>query len=341
MKYLKFTPLIFAALLTSCANHKVDDSSFILAFGSCNNNKIEKYLWQEINQNNPDVWVWGGDIIYADNPDNDMNIIRDDYEQLKNSPAYTKFRLDNTIIGSWDDHDYGLNDGGGEFEKKELSQQLFLDFMDVPKDDARRKHKGVYSSHDYAVGRYKIKIIILDTRYFRSHLTKNPNPTKIQRYIPNSYGDGTMLGIAQWNWLAAQLTQSHADFNVILSSIQVLSPYHGFEKWANMPHELDKLETLIMSSRAKNVILLSGDRHISEIAKKNIEGLNYPLIDFTSSGLNRALNFEKIEPNPYRVRSNVVQDSFGLLRFDFIHHRVVMEIRGEHNKLLKRFEQIY
>jgi alkaline phosphatase D len=341
MKFLKLITLTLIALLTACANHRVDESSFTLAFGSCNNNHIEKNLWQEIQANNPDVWVWGGDIIYADNPDNDMGIIRDDYEVLKSSPAYSQFIKHNTIIGSWDDHDYGLNDGGVEFEKKQESQQLFLDFMDVPKNDARRKQKGIYSSHDYDVGEYKIKIIILDTRYFRSGLTEDPDPASDKRFMPNKYGDGTMLGSNQWNWLENQLLQSQADFNVILSSIQVLSPLHGFEKWANMPHELNKLENLLRYSNAKNVILLSGDRHISEISKKNIEGLKYPLIDFTSSGLNRALNFAKIEPNPYRVENNVVVDSFGLLHFDFAHNQVLMEIRGEDNTVLMSFQQDY
>ena len=238
------------------------------------------------------MWIWGGDIIYADNPDDDMDTIRDDYAVLKSSPAYSEFIKHNTIIGSWDDHDYGLNDGGVEFAKKELSQQLFLDFMDVPIGDPLRTQKGIYSSHSYTVDKHKVKVLILDTRYFRSAITSNPNPAPDKRYLPNKYGQGTMLGKQQWQWLAQELNDDSADFTVIMSSIQVLSPLHGFEKWANMPHELEKLENLIKSAKAHNIILLSGDRHISEITKKNIQGLSYPLIDFTSSGLNRALNLE-------------------------------------------------
>jgi alkaline phosphatase D len=33
-----------------------------------------------------------------------------------------------------DDHDYGKNDGGAEYPNKQGSQQLFLDFLDEPKD---------------------------------------------------------------------------------------------------------------------------------------------------------------------------------------------------------------
>ena len=49
----------------------------------------------------------------------------------------------------YDDHDYGKNDAGVEFEMKDESQQLFLDFLDVPKDSPRRKQRGVYHSKTF------------------------------------------------------------------------------------------------------------------------------------------------------------------------------------------------
>jgi alkaline phosphatase D len=255
-------------------------------------------MWQVISKNNPDVWVWGGDIVYSDHEFEDMAFLKESYARQKNNPAYKKFSQSTQIIGSWDDHDYGFNDGGIEFSKKKESQKIFLDFMDVASDSPRRKQAGIYYAHDYQVDGYSIKIIVLDTRYFRTGLTDDPDPHPEKRYMPNTYGDRSMLGKVQWQWLQDQLNHSTADFNVISSSIQFLSPYHGFEKWANMPHEVDKLEKLIMSSQAKNVVIITGDRHISEISRKDLAGLDYPLVDFTSSGLNRALNREKIEAQP-------------------------------------------
>jgi alkaline phosphatase D len=32
----------------------------------------------------------------------------------------------------WDDHDYGVNDGGGDFPAKEISRKAFLDFFNEP-----------------------------------------------------------------------------------------------------------------------------------------------------------------------------------------------------------------
>ena len=182
---------------------------------------------------------------------------------------------------------------------------------------------------------------MLDTRYFRTALTKDPDLSPAKRYQPNKYGVGTMLGQKQWNWLTQQLNDSQADYNVIISSIQFLSPYHGFEKWQNMPHEVDKLEKLLQTSQAKNVIILSGDRHSSELSLLELDGLNYPLIDFTSSGLTHSYGKPKVEENPYRQGALIVDKTFGLLKFNLKEHEVIFELRDADNKILETYQQIY
>ncbi|VAV86037.1 Phosphodiesterase/alkaline phosphatase D-like protein, partial [hydrothermal vent metagenome] len=153
--------------------------------------------------------------------------------------------------------------------------------------------------------------------------------------------EGSMLGEVQWKWLTNQLQNSKASFNVIVSSIQFLSSEHGFESWGNMPHEVDKLINLIKTTQAKNVIILSGDRHISEFSKKEVDGLTYPIIDFTSSGLTHSyINF-KGEPNQYRIEDVVFEKSFGILKFDFDKLTVTMQMRGKDNVLQQELIQSY
>ena len=41
------------------------------------------------------------------------------------------------VIGTWDDHDYGLNDAGKEYSGKVFSQRLMLDFLDEAEDSSR------------------------------------------------------------------------------------------------------------------------------------------------------------------------------------------------------------
>jgi hypothetical protein len=49
----------------------------------------------------------------------------------------TYWKVISQIVGTWDDHDYGLNDAGKEFEGKDVSQQLMLDFLDEAPDSPR------------------------------------------------------------------------------------------------------------------------------------------------------------------------------------------------------------
>jgi len=81
-----------------------------------------------------------------------------------------------------------------------------------------------------------------------------------------------------------------------------------------------------VDSQAKGVLILSGDRHISEFSKVEIPGLSYPLIDFTSSGLTHAYSGFSGEPNPYRIGGVISKESFGLVKFNLITREVILQI---------------
>jgi len=312
-------------------------ASFTISFGSCNNQAIQNKMWRQIVKNKPDIWIWGGDVIYCDTQD--MAFMKQNYTKQKTDTAYQTFLKKVPVIGTWDDHDYGINDGGKENVKKDSVKQLFLDFLDVPINDVRRHRKGVYFSKNYNLGKHLIKVIVLDTRYFRTKLTKDPTGKK--RYIHNKYSEGTILGKKQWQWLKQQLDSSKADFNIIESSIQVLAYQHGFETWGNMPGEVDKLKKIIANSKAKGVIILSGDRHIAEISQTKLPNMNYPLIDITSSGLTHSYTAFSGEPNKYLISKVISKKNFGLLKFDFKNNKVTFEIRGLNNKLYLTHTQQY
>lgn len=345
MKKTKYFSLILIILLASCdrkkeaAKHQKPDPSadFIIAFGSCNNQNIENELWRPVMGNKPDLFIWGGDIIYTDTYD--MSVMRKNYQKLKNDPSYNYFKDSIPVLGVWDDHDYGMNDGGAGYAKKDSAQQIFMDFFDLAPDDSRRKQKGIYFSKMYNRGENSVRVILLDTRYFRSDLTKDPEGKK--RYVPSSDSTATMLGEAQWAWLEKELSHSKADFNIIVSSIQFLSDRHGYESWGNMPHEAARMKKIITKSGAEGTIILSGDRHLAEISKDSVKGLDYPLVDFTSSGMTHSWTSFSGEENPYRVSKVVVEKNFGLLRFDFREKTVKMEIRGKDNNLFQSYFQKY
>ena len=54
---------------------------------------------------------------------------------------YKAFVSRTPIIGIWDDHDYGINDGDKLYSNRDEGQQVFLDFIGEPEDSPRRKQK--------------------------------------------------------------------------------------------------------------------------------------------------------------------------------------------------------
>ena len=339
--FLKSYFFVVPFLILSCASLQKSipekNNHFTIAFGSCNKQSIENILWQEIIKNKPNLWIWGGDNIYADT--HDMNELRASYNTLKNQKGYLDLVNNIPVMATWDDHDYGKNDSGIESPTKKEAQQVFLDFFNVDPSSSRRKQEGIYHSEIFETKKGSVKVLVLDTRYFRTALTKSTKNNK--RFAPNTYGTGTVLGVKQWQWLTSELESSKANFNIIVSSIQVLAAEHGFETWGNFPHEVEKLKETILKSNAKGVLLLSGDRHISEFSKTTFGNLSYPIIDFTSSGLTHSYRGFTMETNKYRVQNVVSEISFGVLKFDFDTHKITMQMRGKNNTLLQELFQVY
>jgi alkaline phosphatase D len=49
--------------------------------------------------------------------------------------------LGTKVVGVWDDHDYGINDGGMEFSLKNETREMFLRFIREPQDSPRSMDK--------------------------------------------------------------------------------------------------------------------------------------------------------------------------------------------------------
>lgn len=274
-----------------------------IAFGSCSRQSLPQPLWDDVVAQKPDVWVWLGDNIYGDSEN--MDTLRTKYATQKANPVYGQLRQSASIIGVWDDHDYGVNDGGKEYPKRKESQQIMLDFLDEPTNSPLRKQEGAYSTHVYGPEGQRVKIILLDARYFRDPLKKEN-----KQNVPNPSGD--ILGEAQWQWLEQQLTRSDADIHIIGSGIQILPDQHVYEKWANFPTARQRLLGLLSKTKPKGALMLSGDRHMGEVSKINLPGLKYDLYDITSSGLTH-VSAPHEEPNRYRVGDMVSKLNYGLI----------------------------
>lgn len=144
-----------------------------IAFGSCYGlyGSEDPTVFRSIHSYKPDLFLWLGDAIYADAtlipnvfaPAADYSAWAKKYSALKAEPHYSLLSNYTMISGTWDDHDFGLNNAGKDFAHKRTAQRTFLDFLDEPNESVRRAREGVYTSYNFEA----LKVILLDNRYFR------------------------------------------------------------------------------------------------------------------------------------------------------------------------------
>jgi alkaline phosphatase D len=297
-------------------------------FGSCIKQQNPAPIFKTILAEKPELFLFVGDNIYADTTD--MNVMRQKYTALRNLPGFTDLMNGCRVLATWDDHDYGVNDGGNEYDLRNRAQQVFVDFWKDPLDSPRRQRPGVYEAHKFGPSGKKLQIVLLDTRYFRGPLKKGAERRVGGPYIPTDDKTVPMLGDEQWKWLDKQLRQP-ADFRIIVTSIQCIAEDAGQETWTNLPHERQRFLKLLSETGAKNVLLLSGDRHWSELSMTNEPG--FPLYELTSSSLNQVHPRGTPTDNKFRHLPKTYHlPNYGEIDIDWKKKRLNMKIVDDQGK---------
>jgi alkaline phosphatase D len=270
-----------------------------IAFGSCCHEAKPAPIFASILNYKPQLFVWMGDNIYGDSPD--AAVLRNKYQLQQFRPSYRELCDLCPILGVWDDHDYGENDAGKNYVNRVESQKALLDFLQEPANSKRREQEGIYATYIYGPVGQQVRVILLDTRYFRDDIGS----------------DGTILGDAQWAWFERTLKSSGAQINIVVSSYQMIAEEHRFEKWANFPKERKRMLDLLAQPAIPPVIFLSGDRHLAEISQLPAEITGYPLTDITSSALTQSGGGSSQEINKHRIGENYTINNFGTLTIDW------------------------
>ena len=336
------------------------DAIDTIVFGSCAREREEQPIWTEVIAKNPDLFLFIGDNTYADfwvkngemvmAPVEDPARIVEAYDELARKPGYRRLQREVPIMATWDDHDYGKNDGGVEYPLKRDAQDAFLNFFGFRDNDPIRSQDGIYHSRTFGPDGQRVQIIMLDTRYHRDSLDSGERQPGTGPYVPTRDRSRSMLGEAQWKWLEQQLRED-ADVRIVVSSIQVVAWEHGWETWGNMPHERQRLFDLIDRTNASGVVFLSGDRHLMELsvdAGSKVENhaaeirsdTPYPMWDFTSSGLTQRPS-PVDEKNTYRVGPVLRETNFGVVRIHWDGDRnerttIALEGFGDQGQMLTR-----
>jgi len=297
-------------------SNSLNSETIKFGLGSCLDQDYPQPIWTAIEAEQLNHFVFLGDNVYGDLPTGSLFKMK--YAYKKQSSILPEFLNQMEIFPIWDDHDYGINDGGGDYKLKKDAKKMFLDFWEIPQNDIRHEREGIYFSDEKIFFDKKFKLIFLDTRYFRSKLIKANDA-----YTKNEDIEATILGKEQWDWLSSELKDDF-DFLIVFSSIQILAKDHRFEKWSNFPKERNKLLNYLHDFRGKT-LLVSGDRHRGGIYKKN------NLYEITASSLNKPGSYD-FETDKYLFGKTFPEENYGTIEIS--KSNIKVNLKGISGQLL-------
>ncbi len=302
-----------------------------IAIGSCLVPTRDSTIFNKISESGANLFMLIGDNVYAETEEDDPELksLKSAYGMFADSKPFATLRKNMPVLVTWDDHDFGINDGGGDWPHKQASQDLYNHVWAIDEADERRSRDGVYYSRIVGPQGRRVQLILLDTRYFRTPLTKATNRLPDGgRYLPSGSDSQNMLGDTQWAWLEEQLKKS-ADVRIIATSIQMIADGHNWEAWRLLPREQMRFYQLLTRTKANGVVLISGDRHSAAIYRQ-IKHVPYPLWEVTASSLNLPLTAIvkniKTEPGPFRIGQPYYDANFGIIDINWKTRDLILQI---------------
>lgn len=218
----------------------------------------------------PDFAIWVGDNVYADTNDDALHIERQ-LKVLESKPGFKELREKVPFLVTWDDHDYGLNNAGGDYALKEQSKQIHRSFWGL-ENEILVDQSGVYYAKQELLPNGKvIQFILLDGRYNRG----NPKDQ-----------NADALGEEQWEWLDGELARD-ADLRLIVSGYQILlEEPTRWEAWVKVGDSRNRLFELLKKNSVNNVVFVTGDQHYVEVLESH-RSLPLQTYEFMASGINQ------------------------------------------------------
>lgn len=241
---------------------------FDVAFGSgARYVPPNEYAWSNMAKSRPLAYLGLGDNVYIDVV-NRRGAQRLFYYRRCLSKSWRELVAGVGIYAVWDDHDMGMNDqsGGAGLQApwKRPNWNVFRQNWNNPHYGGGEQMPGTW--HSFSLG--DVDFFMTDGRFYRDKKNK------------------TMLGPDQKKWLLQELSSAKGKFKVIASGTMFSdgADKDGKDSWAGKwaKDERDEIFDLINDAKIDGVILISGDRHRSDIWKTDRpEG--YPLYEFVSA----------------------------------------------------------
>lgn len=283
----------------------VPDVSIVL--GSCaylfdrhlgeEDSEPQAQIFNSMAQTNPDIVLWMGDNVYLRSPDlSSYSGFVNRYTHTRNHDSVQQLLQCAPNIAIWDDHDFGANNAVGSAPYADIALQAFQTFWANPESSFGREHGSIATTYRYM----DVELFLLDNRTFRQ--------------LPAAYGDSAQVfGREQIDWLKENILASFASVKIVVAGGQLLNAYNKFENHSRYPEEHKYLLQTLEQLSKQGVIIVSGDRHFSEITKHMFANGSH-LYDCTVSPLTSGAWAEPTDVNPDRVEgSQVTQRNFAVL----------------------------
>ncbi|MGB7347261.1 MAG: alkaline phosphatase D family protein [Pirellulaceae bacterium] len=226
-----------------------------------------EYAWSNMAKSRPLAYLGLGDNVYIDVVDR-RGAQRLFYYRRCLSPAYRELISSVGMYAVWDDHDMAMNDSAGgaglKADWKMPNWNVFRQNWNNPHYGGGEAMPGTW--HSFSLG--DVDFFMTDGRFYRDKKDK------------------TMLGPDQKKWLLESLATAKGKFKVIASGTMFSdgADKDGKDSWAGSwsRAERDEIFDLINDKKIDGVILISGDRHRSDIWKTD-RPQGYPLYEFVSA----------------------------------------------------------
>lgn len=249
---------------------------------------VQKKIWPELLSQNLDAVIFAGDNTYADwaggkaKPVTNEEQLWSRYAETRSALEFFKSEILVPVVATWDDHDFGKNDGDRTFAFKERALSAFYGFFPQRKAGVQFERGPGVASWWKAFG---VQFALLDDRSFRS-------PNKLDSE------DQTHFGPDQESWLKEGLAAAKVPVFVV-SGDQFFGGYHGFESYeGSHPKSFNTQVARWRKSTTVPLLFLSGDRHLTEIIKVPKTHLGYPTFEITSSAIHAKVFKEAFEKSP-------------------------------------------
>lgn len=261
-------------------------------------------MWQKLHDQNPDLTFLIGDTCYADQKNDGTELgFWNRYVDTRNQIGIFRHQILTPILASWDDHDFGINNGDGSFPQKKFMLGLFSAFWLWPEEKSYRRDMGIFQEFT-AFGQ---KFYLMDCRYFRSPETH--------------YGD------AQEEMLMDSLNE-HNQPSWLMNGSQFFGGYLKKESYEYTQNASFKVFCQKLSRVKAPVVFVSGDVHFSELMQIEREVLGYETYELTSSSIHSFtfLQHHNRKKNPRRLKKCgtskhnfhvvVIDNTAGKFKFD-------------------------